>query len=125
MATHTLVSYGYYDTSFHRFFPGQTRCWSAANTESEVALPPDRFNGGIRFGYMQRRDGFVFVQVDDLVLRAPVLFIGVRHGAKAPGPQWSNLDDDVASRIIADVMVANPELRDTLTSMLRRLPISA
>ena len=121
MAAHTLVYYGFYDASFHKLVPGQARAWTKDGAESAVELPPpDKFDG-IKFGFMQRSEGFVIVQVDNLVLRAPVLFVGGRHGPKGPGPQWSNLDDDVATRILVDVIVANAELRDVLGDKIRAL----
>lgn len=120
MAKHTLVYYGHFDASFHRLVPDQKRCWKKDGAEGVVDLPPEEFDG-LRFGFMQTVSGYVFTQVDDLLLRAPVLFIGGRHGPKAPGPQWSNLDDEVATRILADAIVANPELRDVLAEKIRSL----
>ena len=64
---------------------------------------------------------FLIVKVDALVPRAPVLFVGGRHGPAAPGPAWSKLDDDVAMNILVDAIVANPEYRDVLGERIRQL----
>lgn len=125
MATHTLVYLGFFETSFAKLHPGQSRYWrkddDVAAPGNVVESPPSHIKGR-RFGFMERSGkSFVIVSVDRVVLRAPVLFIGGRHGPKAPGPAWDKLDDDVAMRIIADAIVANPESRDILAAMLRGL----
>jgi hypothetical protein len=64
---------------------------------------------------------FYIVKVDDICLQVPVLFIGSRHGPVAPGPAWSQLNDDVAAAILVDVIVANPAYRDLIGRKLRAL----
>jgi hypothetical protein len=120
MAIHTLVYYGFFNTSFHRLVPGQDRCWKKDGSESPVELPPEQFDG-IKFGFMQRSECYLIVQIDDLVLRAPILFVGGRHGPAAPGPVWSKLDDDVAMQLLADAMVANPEVWRVSPPSIRRV----
>jgi len=121
MATHTLVNYGYFETSFGQLHPKQDKYWTKDGTEHPVKQPSDEF-AGIHFGFMQKRAGaFLIVKVDELVLRAPVLFASGRHGPAAPGPAWSPLDDDVAAQILADAIVANPEYRDLLAQTMRSL----
>ncbi|MCC6667228.1 MAG: hypothetical protein IT375_26010 [Polyangiaceae bacterium] len=125
MALHTLVYYGYFDLSFPRLHPGQKRCWKKSakpnSAGDPVELPNQKFDG-ILFGFMEKAPKFfLIVKVDDLVLRAPVLFVGGRHGPAAPGPAWSKLDDDVAMNILVDAIVANPEYRDVLGERIRQL----
>ncbi len=126
MALHTLVYYGYFDHSFPRLHPKQKRCWKKDDDKVEsagdpVEQPPKKFNG-ILFGFMEKAPKFfLVVKVDDLVLRAPVLFVGGRHGPASPGPAWSKLDDDVAQNILVDAIVANPEYRDVLSQRIRNL----
>lgn len=120
MATHTLNYYGHMDTSFHRLVPSQDRCWLKDGTERRVELLPEGIDG-IEFGVMQGAQDHFIVKAAGVVLRAPVLFIGGRHGPNAPGPAWQKLNDDVAQRILADLLVSNPELRDVLAGMIRNL----
>lgn len=78
---------------------------------------------GCRFRAMQIRgkEEFVAVGVDDLVLRAPVLLIKARHtdgkGLFNP-PQFK---DESAMRLLVDMIIANPENRDILARIIRRL----
>jgi hypothetical protein len=120
VATHTLNYYGHMDTSFHRLVPNQTRCWLKGGEERQVEPVPEGIDG-IEFGVMQGKQDHFFVKAGDILLRAPVLFIGGRHGPAAPGPSWAKLDDDVAVRILADLIVGNPELRDVLAAMIMDL----
>lgn len=114
-----LVYLGHYETSFRKLHADQDRYWTRPETEAghpgkPIDPVPERFNGGVRFGFMQTNDGFVFVRIDRLVLPTPILFIGERHGPKAPGPSWSAIDADVALNILVDAIVANPGFRDEL-----------
>ncbi len=123
MATHALVYYGYFGTSFHRLVPKQKHYWRKGGGRGRVMLPTKAFDG-IQFGFMEQAPkNFLFVQVDDLPLAAPVLFVGGRHGPAGPGPAWSKLDDDVAANILVDVIVANPGCRDILGGKLRTLTL--
>ncbi len=125
MALHTLVYYGYFDPSFPRLHSGQKRCWKKGDKPDSAGDPvelPSKTFDGIRFGFMEKAPKFfLIVKVDDLVLRAPVLFVGGRHGPTAPGPAWSKLDDDVAMNILVDAIVTNPEYRDVLAGSIRNL----
>lgn len=56
-----------------------------------------------------------------LVLPAPVLFIGGRHGLQAPSPAWSELDREASLNILADAIVANPAFRDPLLRLATEL----
>jgi hypothetical protein len=120
MAIHTLNYYGHMDTSFHRLAPNQRLCWLKDGTDGHVEALPAGIDG-IEFGVMQGQQDHFFVKAADVILRAPVLFIGGRHGPAAPGPAWPKLDDDVAVRILVDLIVSNPELRDVLGGMIRAL----
>jgi hypothetical protein len=124
MTRNTLVYLGHYQTSFHRLHPMQNRYWKVGDTAPnheghEVAHPPEEFEDGVHFGFMQTSDGFVFVEIDPLVLSSPVLFIGGRHGPAGPGPSWSKIDEAATLRILADAIVANPAFRDQLIRLAR------
>jgi hypothetical protein len=119
MATDTLIYLGHYETSFCRLHADQDRYWTKTETEEghlgkRVDEVPDKYRNGIHFGFMQTSEGFIFVRVNRLVLPTPVLFIGERHGPRAPGPAWSGIDSAVTLNILADAIVANPGFRDEL-----------
>jgi hypothetical protein len=122
MGTNTLVYFGHYLTSFHRLHPLQDRYWKVDEgdpgaTGQAIEVPPAKFDGGIHFGFMQMRTGFVIVRIGELVLPTPVLFVGGRHGPAAPGPSWAELDREASLNIIVDAIVANPAFRDHLMAL--------
>jgi hypothetical protein len=120
----TLVYLGHYETSFGKLHADQGHYWTKPETEEghpgkRVVEVPDEFRNGIHFGFMQTCEGFIFVRINRLVLPTPVLFIGVRHGPRAPGPAWSEIDSEVTLNILADTIVANPGFRDELMRLIR------
>ena len=129
MAINTLLYLGHYETSFRRLHPDQDRYWTKTETEEghpgkHVDEVPDKFREGVHFGFMQTSEGFIFVRVNRLVLPTPVLFIGERHGPRAPGPAWSEIDSEVTLNILADAIVANSGFRDDLMRLTRPGPHS-
>jgi hypothetical protein len=117
MPANTLVRLGHYETSFHRLDADQAHYWNKGEVDGEghsVEPAPPKFEGGIKFGFMQTDEDHVFVRINRLVLPAPVLFIGGRHGPKGPGPAWSEIDRETTLNILADAIVANPAFRDQL-----------
>lgn len=119
MPANTLVYLGHYETSFRKLHADQDRYWT--KPESEEGHPgkpvdpiPEKFRGGTHFGFMQTSDGFIFVRINRLVLSTPVLFIGERHGPRAPGPSWCEIGTETTLNILADTIVANPGFRDEL-----------
>ncbi|HWZ89283.1 MAG TPA: hypothetical protein VNW92_10545 [Polyangiaceae bacterium] len=68
MGINTLVRLGHYETSYHRLHADQVRFWNKGEPGGEgerVEEPPSpKFDGGIRFGFMQTDDGHVFVRID-------------------------------------------------------------
>lgn len=127
MPANTLVYLGHYETSFRKLNADQDLYWTKAKGEEEppgkhVDPIPEKFRGGTLFGFMQTNDGFIFVRINRLVLPSPVLFIGERHGPKAPGPSWSEIGTETTLNILADAIVANPGFRDELIRLARREP---
>lgn len=127
MAKHTLVYYGWFDYSFRHFTAETTRYWTKGRGQEpdnavDVEFPDaDKFKG-IHFGFMDIPEKeFVIVKIKDLVLRVPLPLISHRYGVKGPGPSFAHLDDDAATNIIVDAIVANPEFRDVLGRYLRDL----
>lgn len=127
MAANTLVYLGHYETSFHRLHADQDHYWTKPETEEghpgkPIDPLPERFQGGVHFGFMQTTIGFMFVRINRLVLPTPVLFIGERHGPAAPGPSSSEIAPEVTLNILADTIVANPGFRDELIRLVRSDP---
>jgi hypothetical protein len=119
----TLVYLGHYETSFRKLHADQDRYWTKPEIEpghpgKPIDPVPEKFSGGIHFGFMQTDDGHVFVRINRLVLPTPVLFIGGRHGLKGPGPAWSEIDRETTLNILADAIVANPVFRDQLLRLV-------
>ncbi len=65
----------------------------------------------------------VLGQVDDVVLRAPVLLIPERHTDGKGFFSAPQFGDDSAMRLLVDMIVENPEKRDVLGRLLRRLGV--
>jgi hypothetical protein len=127
MPANTLVYLGHYETSFRKLHADQDHYWTKPETQEghrgkRVDAVPDKCKGGIHFGFMQTNTGFIFVRINRLVLPTPVLFIGERHGPKAPGPSWSEITPEITLNILADAMVANPAFRDELIRLVRSEP---
>lgn len=112
---HTILYFGHFDRNFRNLASDTTTYLDRDGVEKPVDEAASKVDG-CRFRYMQirGREEFVAVGVDDLVLRAPVLLIPGRHtdgkGFFAP-PQFG---DESAMRLLVDLIIANPESRDTL-----------
>lgn len=86
---------------------------------------------GIVFGFLESEtlDAYLWVRVDEIELRAPVLVIPGRHTGfrekdnkgKWFAPSETRFGDDEAAAIIVDAIVSNPQCRDALGAKLRRL----
>lgn len=87
---------------------------------------------GIVFGFLESKkkalDAYLWVRIDEIGLRAPVLVIPGRHTGfngdnrgKEFGPKETRLGDEQATAIIVDAIVANPECRDALGRKLQGL----
>ena len=124
MAINTLVYLGHYETSFRKLHADQDHYWTKPETGEghpgkHVGEVPVEFRNGVHFGFMQTSQGFIFVRVNRLVLPTPVLFVGERHGPRAPGPAWSEIAPEITLNILADAIVANPGFRDELMRLTR------
>ena len=114
-----------FDKSFDKLTADQDQYWTKGREESaKVEVLGDEYK--FKFGFMQGNPDFFIVKINDLVLRSPVLFIGVRHGPKGPGPgNVNNVNAEAAIHILADAIVANPEYRDALAGCIKELGVSS
>lgn len=118
---HTIIYFGHFDRNFRTLMPDTSTYVDRGGVEKAVDLPSPKVDGFV-FRYMECQEKeFVAVGVNKLVLRVPVLLIQARHtdgkGFFAP-PQFQN---DSATRLLVDMIVANPESRDSLGRMIRRI----
>ena len=118
---HTILYFGHLDRNFRNLAPDTATYVDRDGVEKPVVKASAKVDG-YRFRYMEcQGKEFVAVVVDEVVLRAPVLLIPERHtdgkGFFAP-PQFG---DDSAMRLLVDMIVANPENRDVLGRLVRRL----
>jgi hypothetical protein len=80
MPANTLVYLGHYETSFRKLHADQDHYWTKLEIDDgHIGKPvdkvPEKFQGGVHFGFMQTASGFIFVRINRLVLPMPVLFI--------------------------------------------------
>jgi hypothetical protein len=118
---HTILYFGHFDRNFRALLPDTSTYLDRHGEEKPVDEASSKVDG-FQFRYMEcRGKEFVAVGVEDVVLRAPVLLIPERHtdgkGFFAP-PQFG---DESAMHLLVDMIVANPESRDVLGRLLRRL----
>lgn len=118
---HTILYFGHFDRNFRTLASNTVTYLDREGVEKPVDEASPKVDG-LRFRYMEcRGKEFVAVGVDDVALRAPVLLISERHtdgkGFFAP-PQFG---DDSAMRVLVDMIIANPESRDVLGRLVRRL----
>ena len=125
---HTILYFGHFDRNFHRLTVETTTYFDKDDVEKEVEEASKNADG-LQFQYMQCRfDEFVAVGVKDtlgsrgvIVLRAPVLLIGERHTDRKGFLNGPHFGEDSAMRLLVDMIIANPEHRDSLGRILRRL----
>lgn len=123
MATHTILYFGHFDRNFRNLLP-TTRDYVDKDGVTKPAETPSDKVDGINFRCMELQEKqFVAVGAGTIVLRNPILLEPARHtdgkGFFSP-PQFG---DPSAARLLTDMIVANPEQRDLLASLLRRVPL--
>jgi hypothetical protein len=118
---HRLRGLGYFDKSY-ALLGTEREAYLKQDGSPVVEEEVDAGSGGIVFGVMEKAPkAFLIVKVGDLILRAPVLFIPHRHGAKGLAPYAGYVDHNSAMQILVDAIVANPEYRDHLGEEVRRI----
>jgi hypothetical protein len=126
--THTILYYGNFDRNFHRLTVA-TKTYLNADGEELKVEHASKNADGLRFRYMEMPfKQFVAVGVEEprddrrvIVLRAPVLLISERHTDGKGFFNGPHFGDDSAMNLLVDMIVANPEYRDALGLLVRRL----
>jgi len=123
---HSIGYLGHYDRSFADLRPGIRDHLREDGSVGHVDERPPEVDG-VFFGYMERQ-GKTFVAVRaqygelDVVVRHAVLLDRARHtDGKGFGPNPSRFGDDSASRLLADMIAANPDSAHELRQIVDRL----
>jgi hypothetical protein len=120
---HTILSFGHFDRNFRELTAETTTCRDKDGKEKDVEEASAKVDG-FRFRYMEcKGKEFVAVGVDDVVLRAPVLLIPERHTDGKGFFSAPQFGDDSAMHLLVDMIIENPEKRDVLGRLLRRLGV--
>lgn len=123
---HSIGYLGWFDRSFPNLRAGVREYVREDGAVGKVDDRPEDVNG-VFFGYMER-PGKTFVAVRahyeeiDVVLATPVPLDSSRHtDGKGFGPIPSRFGDESASRLLADMIAANPQIEEALRQIRDRL----
>lgn len=122
---HGLMVQGTYDANARRLAAGQ-RTYVDAGVEHELPPWPESVDG-IRFGLLERRARLLVVRAcfDDLdvILHNPVILDAVRHlgGGRRPGPEVSCIGDELAERVLDDILAANGGQTNAIALLVNRV----
>lgn len=123
---HSIGYLGRYERKCAHLRPGIREYLRDDGSVGRVAERPADVDG-VFFGYMER-EGKTFVAVRaqyneiDVVRKHPVLLDPPRHtDGKGFGPSPARFDDDVARRLLADMIAANPDSAHELRQIVDRL----
>lgn len=125
---HALMYHGGFETNFPRLKAGATTF--VGSDGSERQLPPWPIEvDGLRVGYMEKAGKrFVAVRVmdaeDDIVLEHELLLDPPSHMGygKRFSPEPTIIADDVAKRLLDDIIAKNPAQEVDLLAMRSRMP---
>jgi hypothetical protein len=111
---HSIGYLGRFERSFEHLAPGTTEYLRVDGTIGKADERPANVDG-VFFGYMQTDDDFVAVRAQyediDVVVTNPVRLVRRRHtDGKGFGPNPSRFGDKSASRLLADLIAANPQV---------------
>lgn len=123
---HALVYHGSFELNHDRLAPGQTTYTSTDETERPLAKVPANIDG-IVIGYMERagkKFSAVSVRFEDrdIVLQNPLVLDPMRHmGNRRFSPRPVQIQDDVASVLLDDIIAQNPAQQTELALLLNRV----
>ena len=125
---HALTYHGSFETNFSRLKPGATTFLGSDGSEHTLPDWPDDAEG-MRVGYMEKAGKrFVAVRVmddeDDVVLQNELLIDPPSHMGygKRFSPEPTLIEDDVAKRLLDDIIAKNPGLEVELLALRSRMP---
>lgn len=122
---HGVMCQGTYDANVRTLVPGRH---SSVDGGVERSLPPwPQAVDGIRFGALERRNRLLVVRLafDDLdvVLHSPIVLDTVRHlgGGHRPGREVALIGDELAERLLDDVLAANAGQTNAIALVVNRV----
>ena len=123
---HALVYHGAYELNYGRLVPGASTYVATDHTQRPLASTAPAIDGLI-VGYMERA-GKKFSAVRlrfedrDIILRNPVPLDPMRHmGNRRFSPRPVEIQDDVASVLLDDIIAQNPDQQTELALLLNRV----
>lgn len=123
---HALVYHGAYELNYARLAPGSATYLATDRSERPLASTAPTIDGLI-VGYMERA-GKKFSAVRlrfedrDIILGNPVPLDPMRHmGNRRFSPRPVEIQDDVASVLLDDIIAQNPEQQTELALLLNRV----
>jgi hypothetical protein len=123
---HALVYHGSLELNFDRLAPGASSYTATDRTERPLAKVPQAIDGLV-IGYMERA-GKKFSAVRlafedrDIILETPVVLDPMRHmGNRRFSPQPVEIQDDVASVLLDDIIAQNLAQQTELALLLNRV----
>lgn len=108
---HGVMNQGGFEANVRLLAPGRQTCMADGVERPLPAWPPEV--NGIRFGALERRGRWLITRVafddQDVILHHPVLLDTLRHlgGRRRPGAVVVQLTDDLAERVLDDLLEAN------------------
>ncbi|HET9425646.1 MAG TPA: hypothetical protein VFO55_09765 [Gemmatimonadaceae bacterium] len=123
---HALVYHGSYELNYDRLTPGKSAYMATDGTERKLSKVPASIDGLV-VGYMERsgkKFSAVRLQFEDrdIILGNPVVLDPMRHmGNRRFSPRPVEIQDDVASVLLDDIVAQNPGQQNELALLLNRV----
>ena len=125
---HALMYHGGFENNFSSLKPGARTFKGSDGTNRILGEWPDDVEG-LRVGYMEKAGKkFVAVRVmddqNDVVLQNELLLDAPSHlgFGKRFSPEPTIIEDEVAERLLDDMIARNPDQKDALTAIRSRMP---
>jgi hypothetical protein len=123
---HALVYHGSYELNYDRLAPASVSYLATDGKPHPLAAVPEAIDGVV-VGYMERpAKKFAAVRLrfgeHDIVLKNPVVLDPMRHmGNRRFSPRPVEIQDDVASALLDDIIASNPDQQTELALLLNRV----
>ena len=122
---HGVMYQGTYDANVRALVPGR-RTFEEGGAERPLPPWPELVDG-IRFGVLQRGRHLLIARLEfddhDIVLHQVVPLDTMRHlgGGRRPGEDVVVVSDDLAERILDDILAANPAQTTAVALLVNRV----